>query len=160
PQGPLGPYATAPPALRPEGLSGSDWNGPAPSLRDRRAMEAWLGGAPGEGAAGPPGPGRKGGLAGAPSPPGHQVLEELGRGGMGVVSKARQVGLDRLVALKMILTGGHVGEAVLARFRTEAAALAQLQHPNIVSVFEVGEHQGLPFFSLELCPGGSLDSKL
>src|SRR5262249_43331653 len=57
PQGPLGPYATAPPALRPEGLSGSDWNGPAPSLRDRRAMEAWLGGAPGEGAAGPPGPG-------------------------------------------------------------------------------------------------------
>jgi tetratricopeptide (TPR) repeat protein len=79
---------------------------------------------------------------------------------MGVVYKARQIGLDRIVALKMILAGGHAGEADLARFQTEGEAIARLSHPNIVAVFEVGEHDGLPFFSLEFCPGGSLDKKL
>ena len=60
----------------------------------------------------------------------------------------------------MILAGGHAGEAELARFRTEAEAIARLQHPNIVQVYEVGEHEGLPFFTLEFCPGGSLEKKL
>jgi serine/threonine protein kinase len=95
-----------------------------------------------------------------PSLPGYEVLGELGRGGMGVVYKARQAKLQRLVALKMILAGGHAGAADLVRFRTEAEAIARLQHPNIVQVFEIGEHEGKPFFSLEFCDGGSLADKL
>jgi WD40 repeat protein len=91
---------------------------------------------------------------------GYEVLGELGRGGMGVVYRARQVGLNRLVALKMILAGGHAGEAEVARFRAEAEAVARLQHPHVVQIHEVGEHAGLPFFSLEFCPGGGLADKL
>src|SRR5207248_10403024 len=90
----------------------------------------------------------------------YQIEGELGRGGMGVVYKARQLSLKRTVALKMILSGAHAGEADLDRFRNEAESLARLQHHHIVQVHEVGEHQGLPFFSLEFCPGGSLDRKL
>jgi hypothetical protein len=94
------------------------------------------------------------------APPGYEVLSELGHGGMGVVYQARQINADRLVALKMILAGGHAGPDEMARFRTEAEAIARLQHPHVVQVFEVGMHNGLPFFSLEFCPGGSLDKKL
>src|SRR5262249_6245992 len=68
----------------------------------------------------------------------------------------RQVALKRLVALKMVLSGVRAGEAELARFRAEAEAVAKLQHPNIVQIHEVGEHEGLPFFSLEYVPGGTL----
>jgi tRNA A-37 threonylcarbamoyl transferase component Bud32 len=99
-------------------------------------------------------------LSDVPSVPGYQLLSQLGRGGMGVVYKARQMKLNRLVALKMILAGGHAGTADLTRFQTEVEAIARLQHPNIVQVYEVGEHEGKPFFSLEFCGGGSLERKL
>jgi WD40 repeat protein/tRNA A-37 threonylcarbamoyl transferase component Bud32 len=92
--------------------------------------------------------------------PGYEVLGELGRGGMGVVYKARQAKLNRLVALKMILSGAHAGSAERQRFLTEAEAVARLQHPNIVQIHEIGEADGYPFFSLEFCPGGSLAAKL
>jgi serine/threonine-protein kinase len=92
--------------------------------------------------------------------PGYELLAELGRGGMGVVYQARHGKLNRVVALKMILAGSHAGAADLARFQTEAEAIARLQHPNIVQVHEVGEHEGKPFFSLEFCAGGSLAQKL
>jgi tetratricopeptide (TPR) repeat protein len=91
---------------------------------------------------------------------GYRILGVLGRGGMGVVYRAEQVGLKRLVALKMILGGGHAGPEQLARFRAEAEAVARLQHPNIVQIYEVGEQDGLPFFSLELVDGGSLEKQL
>jgi WD40 repeat protein/serine/threonine protein kinase len=92
--------------------------------------------------------------------PGYEILDVLGRGGMGVVYKARQIGLNRLVALKMILSGSHAGEEHLARFRTEAQAVARLHHPNIVQIYEVGQHEGLPYFSLEFVDGESLEKRL
>ncbi len=92
--------------------------------------------------------------------PGYEILRELGRGGMGVVYEAMQIKLNRRVALKMILHGGHAGKAARDRFRTEAEAIARLQHPHIVQIHEIGECEGLPFFSLEFCSGGTLANKL
>src|SRR5262249_26793366 len=95
-----------------------------------------------------------------PQVAGYEVLQLLGRGGMGVVYQARQTGLGRVVALKMILGGGRPSPADPAGFGREAEAIARLQHPNIVQVFEVGEQGGLPYFSLEFCGGGSLKETL
>jgi WD40 repeat protein len=87
---------------------------------------------------------------------GYEILDELGRGGMGVVYRARHVGLNRQVALKMILAGTHAGAAQVARFRAEAEAVARLQHPNIIQIHDVGTQDGRPYLSLELVQGASL----
>jgi len=90
----------------------------------------------------------------------YQILQEIGRGGMGVVYKARQANLSRIVALKMILAGEHAGLRERARLRNEAQAAAQLMHPNVVQIFEIGEHQGLPFLAMEYVAGGNLTRTL
>jgi tetratricopeptide (TPR) repeat protein len=99
-------------------------------------------------------------VADLPVVPGYEILGVLGRGGMGIVYKARHRHLQRLVALKMILAGGHAGPQELARFRTEAEAVARLQHPHIVQIYEVGEQHGLPYCALEFVDGVSLARKL
>src|SRR5262245_43452909 len=95
-----------------------------------------------------------------PRVPGYEIVGELGRGGMGIVYQARQLGLNRLVALKMIQAPAPAGSAEVIRFRREAEAVARVQHPNIGQVYEVGEHDGRPFFSMELVNEGGLDRRL
>jgi serine/threonine-protein kinase len=92
--------------------------------------------------------------------PGYAIDGVLGRGGMGVVYKALHLSLKRTVALKMILAGGHAGDEERARFKAEAEAVARLQHPHIVQIHEVGEHDGRPYCALEFVEGGSLAQKL
>ncbi len=94
------------------------------------------------------------------SSPGYDVLEVLGRGGMGVVYRARQKALNRTVALKMILDGVHAGSRQVNRFRSEAEVIARLQHPNIVQIHEIGEHDGRPYLALEYVAGGTLERGL
>ncbi|MCA9012167.1 MAG: serine/threonine protein kinase [Planctomycetaceae bacterium] len=91
---------------------------------------------------------------------GYEILNELDRGGMGVVFRARQIGLNRIVALKRLHSGVLASGDELRRFRQEAAALAALQHPNIVQVFDAGEQEGEPFLAMEFIDGQPLSSVL
>src|SRR5262249_23254443 len=96
----------------------------------------------------------------AQAPPGYEIIEELGRGGMGIVYKARHIALDRLVALKVIRSHEMADPAERARFEAEARAVARLSHPNVVHIYEVGEANGRPFLALEYVAGGSLADAL
>ena len=98
--------------------------------------------------------------ANLPEIPGYDVEALLGRGGMGVVYKARHRRLNRLVALKMLIAGAHAGPAERARFQREAEAVASLRHANIVAVYDVGDHEGCPYFTMELLEGGTLAQAL
>lgn len=91
---------------------------------------------------------------------GYEIVAELGRGGMGVVYLARHCSLKRLVALKMILAGSHADSTARRRFRTEAEAVARLQHAHVVQIYELGEYDGRPFLALEYVAGGSLLRKV
>jgi len=92
--------------------------------------------------------------------PGYEIMGELGRGGMGVVYRARHMRLNREVALKMVLHGPHASRCELERLRSEAESIARLQHPHIVQIFEVGETDGCPYCALEYVDGGSLADQI
>jgi tRNA A-37 threonylcarbamoyl transferase component Bud32/tetratricopeptide (TPR) repeat protein len=130
-----------------------------------RALEAILAETPPTGATPPGGPAR--GHAGSsrvpgtlPQVAGYEILSILGHGGMGIVYKARQPRLNRLVAIKTLLAGSAAGPELLARFRSEAVAAARLQHPNIVQIFEIAEPDGVPFFTMEFVEGGTLEERI
>ena len=114
------------------------------------ASPTWGSGAPAEPAAG----------AAMPQVPGYEVQGELGRGGMGVVYRAWHTRLNRPVALKMLLAGPYAEPADRERFQREAQAVAALCHPNVVQVYDVGDVEGRPYFTMELVEGGSLADRI
>src|SRR5262249_28122487 len=95
-----------------------------------------------------------------PTIPGYTILAELGRGGMGVVFKARQVDFNRLVALKLIRDGALAGPQERARFRIATEATALGRHANVLQIYEAGEHQGRLYFAMEFVDAGSLANYL
>ena len=95
-----------------------------------------------------------------PNVRGYEILDELGRGSMGVVYKARQIEVQRIVALKMIRADVNASQEELHRFLAEARVLASLQHPNIVQLFEVNHRKNSPYFCMELVTGGTLADRL
>jgi serine/threonine-protein kinase len=95
-----------------------------------------------------------------PRIPGYEILAVLGKGGMGIVYKALHLPLKRTVALKMILAGERASPQNLARLRREAEAIALLHHPNIVAIYDLDEHEGRPYFTMEFVAGGDLKSRL
>jgi tetratricopeptide (TPR) repeat protein len=131
-------------------------------------VDSWLGESPlGRSASVSTGPSssatpveREGQLPPLPCIPGYEILGRVGRGGVGIVYKARHERLNRLVALKMLLVAAHADAAQVARFRAEAEAQARVQHAHIVQIFEVGEADGWPYLALEYVDGGSLGDRL
>jgi serine/threonine-protein kinase len=107
-----------------------------------------------------PAPARASAEMALPQIPGYEVEAVLGRGGMGVVFRAKHLRLNRTVALKMLLAGAYAGPHERVRFQCEAEAVAGLRHMNIVQVYDVAEHEGWPYFTMELVEGGSLAQKL
>lgn len=95
-----------------------------------------------------------------PEIPGYQIEEMIGSGGMGIVYKARHLKLKRIVAIKMMLAGGYAGTRDIERFKREAEAIAALRHQNIVHIYDYGEHEGVPFFTMEFMDRGSLAQAL
>ena len=139
----------------PETLCGDDlrW---LPALRERIAKRKRLRAI----LAMPTTPEAGGAEAPLPEFPGHEVLDQLGRGGMGIVYRARDVRLGRIVALKTLLEARYATPEQIERFLDEARAVARLRHPNIVAIHAIGEHEGRPYLSLEYVEGGSLARRL
>jgi serine/threonine-protein kinase len=98
--------------------------------------------------------------AALPRIPGYEVEELLGRGGMGIVFRARHLALNRTVALKMMLAGAYAGPRERERFQREAEAVAALRHPNVVQIYDIGDSDGRPYFTMEFVEGGSLAQRL
>src|SRR5262249_13727846 len=92
--------------------------------------------------------------------PGYEILGELGRGGMGVVYKARQLKLNRIVALKMVLGAQHADPRELIRFLEEAVAVAAIKHPHVIQVYDSDVADGRPYMAMECLEGGSLVQRL
>jgi serine/threonine protein kinase len=92
--------------------------------------------------------------------PGYEISAAIGRGAMGVVYRARQIKLQRLVALKVLVGRSHASQEDVARFNSEAITIAQIQHPNVMQIFDVGEYNGFPYLAAEYVDGGTLENKM